>query len=108
MQIMPRTYTEIKKKNPYLRDIRSPKWNIAAALYYNRKLYKRWNKNLSKEERLNFTFASYNAGYTGVKRAFNKAKSKHGEVDFWEEAAVYAPKETRNYVKKIRRLMSKE
>jgi membrane-bound lytic murein transglycosylase F len=108
MQIMPKTYAEIKSKNPFLKSIHTPKWNIAAALYYDKKLFKRWDYGFSIEERLSFTFASYNAGYWGIKKAFNKANAKIGEIDFWDEVKLYAPKETRHYVKKIMRLMEKD
>ena len=108
MQIMPRTYAEIKSKNPFLKSIHTPKWNIAAALYYNKKLFKRWNYDFLMEDRLSFTFASYNAGYWGVKKAFNKASKKKGEIFFWDEVEDYVPRETRHYVKKIMRLMAKD
>jgi len=107
MQIMPKTYAEIKSKNTLLKSIHTPKWNIMAALYYDKKLYQRWDYGFPFEDRLSFTFASYNAGYRNVKKAFNKAKLKVGEVDFWDEVKIYAPKETQNYVQKIVKLMVK-
>ncbi|MDH3559685.1 MAG: transglycosylase SLT domain-containing protein [Gammaproteobacteria bacterium] len=42
MQILPSTFSEIQKKNPHLKDMDSPRWNIAAGIYYDRLLYKRW------------------------------------------------------------------
>ena len=44
MQIMPRTYEEIRSKNPHFRGIQEPRWNIAAAIYYDRILYQKWRK----------------------------------------------------------------
>ena len=42
MQLMPRTFNEIKKKNPSFIDINEPRWNIAAGIYYDMKIYKKW------------------------------------------------------------------
>jgi len=43
MQILPSTYEDIKKKNPGFKDIHTPRWNIAAGIYYDRQLYKKWS-----------------------------------------------------------------
>jgi membrane-bound lytic murein transglycosylase F len=111
MQIMPSTYKEILTKNPHLGNIEEPRWNIAAAIYYNRQLYKRWKKrDISPEERLDFTFASYNAGFTRVLRAIKKAKQKHNKqpeaVKKWETVSPFSPPETRNYIRRIDKLMT--
>ena len=42
MQIMPGTFREIQKKNTHLKDVDSPRWNIAAGIYYDRQLYRKW------------------------------------------------------------------
>ena len=42
MQILPSTYAEIRKKNPYFSHINEPRWNIAAGIYYDRFLYGYW------------------------------------------------------------------
>ncbi|MES9869979.1 MAG: transglycosylase SLT domain-containing protein [Sedimenticola sp.] len=105
MQIMPATFKEIKEKNPHFIDITDPEWNIAAAIYYDRKLYKRWKKQLPNGEKLSFTFASYNAGHSKIRRAYKKAAEKTEKVAEWEQVAPYSPSETRHYVRRIHGLM---
>ncbi|MEJ2308851.1 MAG: transglycosylase SLT domain-containing protein [Gammaproteobacteria bacterium] len=108
MQILPSTFREIKKQNPYVLDIRTPRWNIAAGIYYDRKMYLNWrNKGLTTDERLAYAFGSYNAGFGGLRKAYRKASSVNATVSTWEEVAPYAPRETRKYVKRIRGLMRK-
>ncbi|MES9846652.1 MAG: transglycosylase SLT domain-containing protein [Candidatus Sedimenticola sp. PURPLELP] len=105
MQIMPATFKEIKEKNPHFVDIKDPHWNIAAAIYYDRKLYKRWKRELPDGDKLKFTFASYNAGHTKIRRALKKAVEKVDKVAEWEQVAPYSPAETRHYVRRIHGLM---
>lgn len=38
---MPKTFDEIKKKNPSFVDVNEPRWNIAAGIYYDRQLYQK-------------------------------------------------------------------
>jgi membrane-bound lytic murein transglycosylase F len=107
MQILPSTYKEIKAKNPFLANIDDPRWNIAAGIFYDRQLYRKWKKkrDIRTAERLNFAFGSYNAGYGNVLKAYKRAAKRHGEVREWRQAAPHAPKETRHYVKRIQGLM---
>jgi soluble lytic murein transglycosylase-like protein len=43
MQIMPRTFEEIRKKQPAIKGTREqPRWNIAAGIYYDRQLWNTW------------------------------------------------------------------
>lgn len=106
MQIMPATYKEIKASNPHIAGISEPRWNIAAGIFYDRQLYRRWRKNeVPSDQRLSFTFASYNAGFGAVNKAYRKAGKKHKEVKTWDQVAPYSPRETRGYVKRIDRLM---
>jgi membrane-bound lytic murein transglycosylase F len=106
MQILPSTFRDIKKQNPYVMDIRTPRWNVAAGIYYDRRMYLKWrNKGLSTQERLAFAFGSYNAGFGGVRKAYRKASAKHKSITKWEQISPYAPRETRGYVKRIRGLM---
>jgi membrane-bound lytic murein transglycosylase F len=104
MQILPSTYEEIKKKNPHLRDMDSPRWNIAAGIYYDRLLYKRWLSPPPGEERLYFAFGSYNAGYTRIKNTFQKLELPEAA---WKDVELHVPGQTRHYVRRIRRLMDK-
>lgn len=110
MQIMPSTYEEIKRKNPLIvAGIEEPRWNIAAGIYYDRGLYRKWkSKKVAGSERLSFAFASYNAGYGNVLKAFKRATRKHGAVKHWNEVAPFAPGETRSYVERIDGLMQVE
>ncbi len=101
MQIMPATFNEIMKKNPQFSKLETPKWNIAAGIYYDRTLYRKFKKTAT-QDKLYMTFASYNAGYGRILKA-----SKHtvGKEKNWEEIKHYLPKETRGYVSRIRKLM---
>ncbi|MCB1791072.1 MAG: transglycosylase SLT domain-containing protein [Gammaproteobacteria bacterium] len=108
MQILPGTYDEIKRQVPYLAGIDDPRWNIAAGIYYDRQLYRKWKQrhDIQTAERLNFAFASYNAGYGNVLKAYKRAVGKHGEVRDWPRVAPFAPTETRFYVQRIQQLMT--
>jgi membrane-bound lytic murein transglycosylase F len=101
MQIMPNTFKEISEKNPHFSKVESPKWNIAAGIYYNRTLYRKFNKTAA-QDKLYMTFASYNAGYG---RILNASKRTGNKEKNWEEIKPFLPKETRGYVDRIRRLM---
>ncbi len=107
MQIMPRTFEEIKEKNPSFIDINEPRWNIAAGIYYDRQQYRRWN-NISFDNRIKFTFASYNAGYSTIRRAQTLSKKEGFQGTVWDHIESVAPKvrrwrykETIGYVDKI-------
>jgi len=108
MQIMPATYEEILKKNPHIPRTDEPRWNIAAGIFYDRMLYRKWKKKktISTKERLSFSFASYNAGLGTVLKAYKKASKKHGDVKQWQQVEDFAPGETRFYVKRINNLMN--
>jgi soluble lytic murein transglycosylase-like protein len=104
MQIMPATFGEIRRANPHFDDIRSPKWNIAAGIYYNRYLFERWDR-FGPPQRLYFTFASYNAGLAGIRGATRRAREP---VRGWHEVEPHAPAQTRHYVRRIQRLKTRE
>ncbi|HUT39934.1 MAG TPA: transglycosylase SLT domain-containing protein [Gammaproteobacteria bacterium] len=104
MQILPSTYREIQKKNPHMQDMDSPRWNIAAGVYYDRTLYKRWESPPPGDERLYFAFGSYNAGYTRIKNTYQRVDLPSAS---WDEVAPHVPGQTRHYVRRIRRLMDK-
>ena len=106
MQIMPSTMAEIHQKNPKILMNEDPKWNIAAGIYYDRQLYKKWLKTpVPAGERMDFAFASYNAGHRRTRKAYNKAEAKLGSVRAWDQVAPYTPKATRAYVSRINKLM---
>lgn len=104
MQILPTTYKEIKDDNPHFKDIESPRWNIAAGIYYDRLLYRKW-RSPSDHERIYFTLASYNAGYRRILSVYARAAETERE---WERFRQRVPGETRYYVKRIRNLMEDE
>jgi len=101
MQIMPATFGDLAKTNPHFDALRSPRWNIAAGIFYDRSLYRKFNHS-STQDKLYKTFASYNAGYGRILNAEKRVKvpPKH-----WKKIKTYLPKETQDYVARIRDLM---
>jgi membrane-bound lytic murein transglycosylase F len=99
MQILPSTFAEIQASNPHFVDLATPRWNIAAGIWYDRYLYGQdaWQP-LADEEQLLLAFAGYNSGLGGALRAF-KATPK--PADSWRRVAPQAPKETQGYVSRI-------
>ncbi len=107
MQILPSTYEDIVKKNPHLGDIKHPRWNIAAGVFYDRQIYRKWKKiGIPESERMAFTFASYNAGHYKILKAYNKTnKEKPEKQDQWHVVKLKTPGATRAYVHRIKQLM---
>ena len=102
MQILPSTYQDIKKKNKHFKDIDSPRWNIAAGIYYVHRLYSKWRSPPPGDERLYFSFGSYNAGYSRISRIFKKVEPEEAS---WKLVEYHVPNQTRHYVRRIQRLM---
>ncbi len=102
MQIMPETFKEIRQKNPAFLSVDNPRWNIAAGIYYDRLLYRKWRNPLPSEERLFLAFSSYNAGYGRVLKAIKLLKKENYS---WVEVKKKLPPETQGYVSKIAQLM---
>lgn len=103
MQVTPRTYKYLKRRYGLrFGSLREPRWNIATGIWYDHHLYasSHWD-DLPARQRLYFAFASYNAGLTGVLRAYNKTPPA---VTKWHQVARHAPPETRNYVRRIIRV----
>ncbi len=105
MQLMPETYEEIKDQNPTFLSVIDPKWNIAAGIFYDRQLYRKWRKPLPSEERLFLAFSSYNAGYGRVLKAVKRAKVENYT---WVMVKQHLPRETKGYVARIAELMNVE
>lgn len=108
MQILPATYREIKEHNFFLAGIDQPRWNIAAGIFYDRLMYRKWKQNhgIGSAERLKFAFGSYNAGYGNISKAHRRATKQLGEeATRWDQVAKFAPRETRLYVDRIQDLM---
>jgi membrane-bound lytic murein transglycosylase F len=108
MQILPSTYREIRASNPHFLAIEDPRWNIAAALWYDRRLYRKWQDQLTtRRDRLTFTLASYNAGLGAMRRAYRRSDEGAGARAgrYWDTVGPFAPAETRRYVARIFALM---
>ncbi len=109
MQIMPRTYDEIRTKNKLIKGAASePKWNIAAGIWYNKKQFDFWQKGRSLDERLKFMYGSYNAGRGNLLKAQREAIDAGLNPRTWDSMYHALPevtgkysKETLTYVKKI-------
>ena len=106
MQIMPATLQEIAEKSslPVL-DSSDPGLNIAAGVFYDRNLYDRWHDIPHTQERLAFTFASYNGGRSRILRAQEACPD---DCARWARVTHHAPEETRGYVARIMSLMGHE
>ncbi len=109
MQIMPRTFEEIKKRHPVIKGSREqPRWNIAAGIYYDRVLWKGWKTERPFQDRLNFTFGAYNAGKRNIIKAQRIAQKKGMNPNLWSSIESVLPettgkhsKETIEYIRKI-------
>jgi len=108
MQLMPATYQEIQSKNPEIGEINDPRWNIAAGIFYDRKLWTSWTQHESITDRLSFVLSSYNAGRGTILKAQNTAEKEGLNSKTWNSVETVAPKvprwryeETLNYVRRI-------
>ncbi len=99
MQIMPRTFQEIRSRNPHLNDPFDPGFSIAAGIYYNRQLYDAWSGIDNANDRRRFMFASYNAGLGNVQRAAKRA----GNPDSYSVLEPELSAGPRHYLVKIER-----
>jgi membrane-bound lytic murein transglycosylase MltF len=112
MQIMPKTFEEIKYKNPSIKgSSQQPKWNIAAGIYYDRSIWKLWKEKRPFSDRLAFMFGSYNAGKGNILKAQKIAKENGMDPNRWpsiEKNLIKVTgkhsKETIGYVNKINRV----
>lgn len=99
MQIMPRTFKEIRARNPNLTDPFDPHLNIAAGIYYNRQLFDAWSEIDNIDDRRRFMFASYNAGLGNVQRSAKRV----GNPGSFAAVAPALPPGPRHYLVKIER-----
>ncbi|MBW2595231.1 MAG: transglycosylase SLT domain-containing protein [Deltaproteobacteria bacterium] len=112
MQIMPRTFKDIARKNPMVKGrVIRPRWNIAAGICYNRVLWKEWKAERPFQDRLNFMFGSYNAGKSNIIKAQRIAMEQHLNENLWKSIEQVLPKvtgkssgETVGYVRKINKI----
>ncbi len=107
MQLMPSTFGYIQTRRPEFRSIDDPEWNIAAGIMHDRHLWKLW-VGAPTEDRLRFTFGSYNAGEGTISRAADSARVVAGAQPLWLHVEQVAPRvprwryrETLGYVRKI-------
>jgi soluble lytic murein transglycosylase-like protein len=108
MQIMPTTFAELQKKNPEFENIDDPRWNIAAGIYYDSTLWRRYADFSDEQQRRNFMFGAYNAGPTTMTRARKLAESIGHDSTQWSSVVAVAPKvpawrhkETLTYIERI-------
>jgi membrane-bound lytic murein transglycosylase F len=108
MQLMPSTFKEVQTRNPELKEINDPRWNIAAGIYYNRRLWNAWSDHEQVRDRLRFMFGAYNAGRSTILKAKSAAEQDRLDPKYWESVESVAPKvprwryeETLNYVRRI-------
>jgi membrane-bound lytic murein transglycosylase F len=112
MQIMPKTFEEIKYKNPSIKgNALQPKWNIAAGIYYDRAIWKLWKAKRPFIDRVAFMFGSYNAGKGNILKAQKIAKNKGVDPNKWSSIKKTLfnvtgkhSKETIRYVDKINQI----
>ena len=70
MQVMPRTFEEIRQKNPAIQgNLDQPRWNIAAGIWYDRQNFVLWRAPRPLVDKIKFMFGSYNAGRGNILRA---------------------------------------
>ena len=109
MQVMPRTFDEIQRKNPAITgSLDQPRWNIAAGIWYDRQHFVVWAADRSLVERLKFMFGSYNAGRASILRAQQFALGEGLNATLWESVVGELPRvtgrrsrETVSYVARI-------
>jgi soluble lytic murein transglycosylase-like protein len=110
MQIMPKTFEDLQKKNPEFASIDEPRWNIAAGIYYDSTLWRRYDLLDDDAQRRNFMFGAYNAGPTTMTRARQLAATAGHDSNQWSSVVAVAPlvpswrhKETLGYIERIQR-----
>ena len=108
MQLMPSTFKEIRSQNPEIQSIDKPEWNIAAGVFYDRKLYLQWLDQQGESDSVPFMMASYNAGRGTLLRAQGIARNRVLDPALWLNVATVAPEvprwrhqETLTYVERI-------
>jgi membrane-bound lytic murein transglycosylase MltF len=108
MQLMPTTFGEIQSKNPELKSIDDPEWNIAAGICYDRALWRQWVEHPTDKDRESFMLGSYNAGRGTLLRAQKHARERKLDHRSWNSITEVAAavrgwryRETLGYVQRI-------
>lgn len=112
MQLMPRTFEEVLRDNPWMgQDIHHPEWNIAAGIYYNWTLWNVWDGDRKMQDRLNFMLGAYNAGKGTILQAQKLALKEGLDARSWKAVEKTLPqvigcgcKQTIAYVKRVHRI----
>jgi len=95
MQIMPATFVEITQKNKFIEgSAGEPRWNIAAGISYNRSLWNYWRADRGFQDKLNFMFASYNAGRGNIRKAQRFAEKERANPNLWSTIEKHLVKVT--------------
>ncbi|MDH3378015.1 MAG: transglycosylase SLT domain-containing protein [Gammaproteobacteria bacterium] len=106
MQISPIAYAEIRRQHPYIDTPEGPRWNIASGVYLMRQLFDRWTRKVTGQQQWWFALASYNAGFQRLLDARRIAREHHRDDAVWSDVAEFVPRETHNYVHRVRQLMN--
>jgi membrane-bound lytic murein transglycosylase F len=109
MQLMPSTFLEIQTRNPTFATIDDVEWNIAAGIFYDRRLWLQWrDDSVERDDHRHFMFASYNAGRIPILKAQEVARGKTLDPRLWSSIEAVAPqvrgwrhRETLSYVHRI-------
>lgn len=108
MQLMPATFGDVQLKNPEFGDIGDPEWNIAAGIWYAKRLWDSWVGQVDSGHHREFMLASYNAGRLTVARAQQIAAERLLDRRLWPSIQQVAPsvprwsyRETLGYVVKV-------
>jgi membrane-bound lytic murein transglycosylase F len=112
MQIMPKTFEEIKYKNPSIKgNSHQAKWNIAAGIYYDRTIWKLWKAKRPFADKIAFMFGSYNAGKGNILKAQKLANKVGFDPNKWtsieqtlDKVTGKHSRETIGYVNKINKV----
>lgn len=99
MQIMPTTQSEIASKlGKDFEFFNDPHGNIKGGIYYLSSLYKQFDgMGLSEENRIKFTLAAYNAGYSRVMDAQKMAHYVNDDPKEWKSIKNSMPLLSKKY-----------
>ena len=107
MQLLPSTFDEIRQNGAGFSgaQIEEPRWNIAAGIYYDRHLFRKFAAIEDVTERLNYTFGAYNAGRSRIIRSLKGLRTEKEPWPQWSSLEGSIPWETSRYVERIYWLM---
>lgn len=121
MQIMPATYGDIVRREPNIKnDPYTPKWNIAAGVWYMKDMWRIFKRAKTPNDRLKMAQGAYNGGAGNILWGIRRCKAyapKLVECTTWHNMSVaviaHPPKrwiyhETLGYVSRISWLMGQE